>query len=265
MLASVRGELWAMNEHRVQEFALACLDACERDGDLSAFFPMRAEVQLAETMAGTVAVIPVKGSLLNKAPRIYEELGLATRYQTIIDQTNDAIASGAAGIVYHFDSPGGTVAGVVEAGDAIAGAGVPTVAFCDGLTCSAAYWLASQADMIVATPSAEVGNIGAILSWADCSRFWEDMGVEFKALVSEGADLKSTFHLEPDATQLAFLQERINEAGAAFREAVSQGRANANLSDEVWRAGWYSGNKALSLGLIDDIGSIRTAVDYFNK
>lgn len=265
MLASARGELWAMDEPRVQDFALTCLDAVEKVEkfyDLSDLFPMRMETAMHQTAGGNVAVIGVRGSLMNKAPKLYEDLGLVTRYQTVIDETERAVAAGAAGIVYAIDSPGGTVAGVVEAGDAIASAGVPTVAWCDGLACSAAYWLASQCEAIVATPSAEIGNIGAILTWADCTGFWQDMGVEFKALVSEGATLKSTFHTEPDAEQVEFLQERINQAGEDFRNAVKSGRGEA-IDPEVWRAGWYSGQRALDLGLSDKVGGFDAAMTYF--
>lgn len=258
MLASIKGENWMIRPDMVQSFALSALEIGERRADseddyLSNFYTKR---ESAFIDGDGIAHIEVRGALLNKAPSIYEKWGLATTYGTIIAETGGAKSQGAKGIIYTFDSPGGTVAGVVEGGTAIAEAGIPTVAYCQGLACSAAYWLPSGCNAIVATPSATVGNIGAIISWADCSAFWEEMGVEFKALVSEGADLKSTFHLEPDAAQLEFLQESINEAGAAFREHVAKGRAaaGADLNPEIWRAGWYSGRKAGDLGLIDDIG-----------
>jgi ClpP class serine protease len=92
------------------------------------------------------------------------------------------------------------------------------------------------------------------MSWADDTEFWSSIGINFKALTNEGADLKSTFHLEPDEAQLAFLQESINEAGAAFRSHVEANRKGIN--PEVFRAGWYSGEKAKSLGLIDALGTL---------
>jgi len=84
------------------------------------------------------------------------------------------------------------------------------------------------------------------------------MGITWNALVSEGADLKSTFHLEPNEVQLKFLQDSINEAGAAFKAHVTKHRPSINA--EVWRAGWYSGDKAKALGLTDEIGTLETAV-----
>lgn len=264
MLASIKGERWSIRPDRVQDFAMAALEASERSAEPRAdsywadFYNLRTPAYLD---ADKIAHIEVRGSLLNKAPAIYEKLGLATRYSTIIAETEAAQEQGARGILYHIDSPGGTVAGVIEGGDSIVNASVPTAAFCSGLTCSAAYWLASGADAIIATPSAEVGNIGAIISWADCTEFWSEMGVTFQALTSEGADLKSTFHLEPDEAQRVFLQESINEAGKAFRDHVAAGRsaAGAELDEEVWRAGWYSGERAGELGLIDGIGSASDA------
>lgn len=260
MLSSIKGQRWAIRPEAVEEFALSALDLAENSAvmDDPDFQNQRAPMFMD---ADGIAHIEITGALLNKVAQIYERNGLATAYSTIIRETQAAKDAGAIGIIYHVDSPGGTVAGVVEAGAAIANAGIPTAAFCHGLSCSAAYWLTSGTNAIIATPSATVGNIGAILSWADCSAFWEGMGVKFKALVSEGADLKSTFHLEPDEAQLAFLQESINDAGAAFREHVTTGRAAAGVTmdDEVWRAGWYSGKRAGQLGLVDDIGGMETA------
>lgn len=269
MLASIKGELWMIRPDMVQSFALSALEIGERksysdqDDYLSNFYTKR---QNAFIDGDGIAHIEVRGALLNKAPAIYEKWGLATTYGTIISETESATNQGAKGILYAFDSPGGTVAGVVEGGASIINAGVPTVAFCSGLACSAAYWLPSGCNAIVATPSAIVGNIGAIISWTDCSAFWEEMGIEFKALVSEGADLKSTFHLEPNETQLEFLQDSINEAGASFRHHVAKGRATAGaeLDPEIWRAGWYSGQKAGDLGLIDAMGSKSDALSMLN-
>lgn len=264
MLASIKSQQWMIRPDLVQDFALSALEVAERSSEPKAdsywenFYTLRTPAYLDTQKIGH---IEIRGSLMHKIGAIYEKLGLATRYTTISEETQAMIDRGARGIVYHVDSPGGTVAGVIEAGESIANAGVPTVAHCHGLACSAAYWLSSQASSIVATPSASVGNVGAIISWADCSKFWEDVGIEFKALVSEGADLKSTFHLEPDASQLEFLQDSINEAGAAFREAVTAGRSKAGveLSEEVWRAGWYSGKRAGELGLVDAIGDVGEA------
>lgn len=267
MLSSIRSHQWMIRPDAVQDYALSALEAAEKsateeraDSYWEQFYTLRNPMVMD---ANGIAHIEIRGALLFKCPPIYEYLGLATRYNTIIAESLEAKESGAKGVLYHVDSPGGTVAGVIEAGDAIRTLGIPTASYCAGLACSAAYWLVSQTGQIIASPSATIGNIGAIISWADCDKFWADMGITFKALVSEGADLKSTFHLEPDEAQLVFLQESIDMAGESFRNHVIEGRTNAGatLDPEVFRAGWYSGDMAIQLGLADGIATRTEACD----
>ena len=166
------------------------------------------------------------------------------------------------GIIFKVNSPGGSVVGCQETAEIISACPVPICAEVDGYACSAAYWLASQCDVIAATASSVVGNIGAITSWQDWTKFFDEKGVKDKALVSEGASLKSTFHLEPSPEQVAFLQDQIDCAGEAFRNSVKSGRSKAGveIQEEVWKAGWYSGENALNLGLIDLIGKGRDVI-----
>lgn len=268
MLAALRGNLWAVHEGPAVQLALSALELSERvakegyysDEYLSEFYTLRKPLRIEEG----IAFVEVRGALLKDAMPIQERVGHAIRYSTVIAETKAALAAGARGIVYEINSPGGTVSGNIEAAEMIADLPIPSVAFCDGLACSAAYKLAAGSSAIISSKSAIVGNIGTIMSWADCSEFWAKWGVNFKAIVSEHATLKSTFHLEPNEEQLAFLQESANEAGKAFRDHVVKGRsaAGAELSEEVWRAGWYSGERAGELGLIDGIGSADDAVEW---
>jgi ClpP class serine protease len=66
---------------------------------------------------------------------------------------------------------------------------------------------------------------------------------------------------------MAFLQASVDEAGRQFREHVTMGRASAGvtLNDEVWRAGWYSGETAMDLGLIDGVATLDEANEFFLK
>lgn len=261
LLATIKGQAWGIRRDHIERFALEALDIPERAGlelTMDDFYDLRTPAHVA---SNGIAHIEVRGALMHSCRGVYEKLGFATRYSTIVAETEAVSAAGAIGVLYHVDSPGGTVAGNVEACDAISALGIPSVTHCSGLACSAAYKLAARTDRIIADPSAEVGNIGTIMTWADCDEFWREIGVEFKALTNKGADLKSTFHLEPDEAQLAFLQDRIDEMGAEFRKSVEKGRAaaGASLDDEVWRAGWYSGRKAGQLGLIDQIGTAKQA------
>lgn len=265
MLASINGKQWLVLESAVPDFALAALDVPEKANALNIetedFFELRKDSTIDQD---GIAEIHIHGMLMDSCPPIYEKLGLATCYSTITGEITAALESGARGVLLVTDSPGGTVSGNKECAEFIAELPVPVVGYAKGLACSAAYKALAGTNAIIATPSATVGNIGTILSWADCSEFWRKNGIEFKAITSEGADLKSTFHTEPDAAQLAFLKEEIDEMGRDFRDHVSAGRAaaGAELDPEIWRAGWYHGETAGRLGLVDGIGSQADARTY---
>ena len=264
MLASLRGQQWMVRPDAIQSFALAALDVPEKSNSINIQMEDFFELRPVPSIGGdNIGHVHIQGMLVNSCPPIYEKLGLATCYRTIEEDTEEMIEAGAKAILYHINSPGGTVSGNVELAKYIRDLPIPTASHCDGVACSAAYEIASGTGAIIASESAQVGNIGTIMSWQDCTEFWAMQGIELKALTSEGADLKSTFYLEPNETQLAFLQDSLDEAGASFREFVAAGRAaaGATVDPEIWRAGWYSGEHALMLGLIDGIGTAEDAAN----
>lgn len=235
----------------------------ELNVSLGDFYNLRNPVSIDQS---GIATIEVKGGLVSDSvTAIWEKLGYVTRYSTIIKESKSAVEAGASGIMYLVSSPGGMVSGCSEASNLIASLPIPTISHAEGLACSAAYKLSAGAARITASESAQVGNIGVILTWADVSKLYERMGVEFKALTNKGADYKSTFHLEPNTEQIAFLQESIDREGEAFKSHVIAGRSKAGaiIDEEVWKAGWYSGDKALELGLVDEIATREEAMNLF--
>ena len=202
---------------------------------------------------GGVAHVHVAGALGDDMPPIWGMVG-NTDYRTLIDEVNAATAAGAERLVLHVDSPGGMCAGLPEAARAIqqAATAMSVVADVRGMACSAAYYLSCFADTIQASASSDVGNIGCVLAWADATDFWADQGVSFNVITNAGADLKGMFHDagRPSEVQVGFLQEQVDRLGAEFRAVVD---GNRDVSEEVFRGGWYSGEQAISLGLIDAI------------
>lgn len=261
-LSNIAGRDWLIMQSSIPRLACQLMQAPKPsealDVSMEDFFEMRKPLAMDQD---GIAYVQIHSALVDSCPPIHEKIGAVTRYSTIKSEIQTAIEAGAKGIILVSNSPGGTVSGCVETADFISNLSIPVVAFAEGMACSAAYKLISGADAIVASPSAQVGNIGTILSWANMEAFWASMGVTFEAITSEGADLKSTFHTEPNESQREFLQDGINRAGEDFRNHVIAGRtaAGAVLDDEIWRAGWYSGEQAGVLGLVDEIGSIEVA------
>ena len=115
------------------------------------------------SVAGDVATIKVEG-LMTVRPSFWARyLG---RGNTTYAQIEDALTRAGADanvkrIEMHFDTPGGQVDGLYEAMAAIAEAKKPVKAVVGSMAASAGYFLASQADTIVASsPASRVGSVG---------------------------------------------------------------------------------------------------------
>lgn len=235
--------LFACDAAQLQAAISASLD----DIDFDDFFSFRPEPQIVDG----VAVISVQGMLTDNVPPIYEKLGIVTKYSTIQKEIEGSILAGASAIMLNVNSGGGSVNGAIELSRFIASLEIPTASMVRSCACSAAYMLTAATKRIAIRETAQIGNIGTIISWYDVSGMLAKFGVEPKAITNEGATLKSTFHLEPNEEQLAFLQEQANQHGETFQNFVSEQRPN--LDPEVFKAGWYSGQKAIDLGLADEI------------
>jgi ClpP class serine protease len=125
-----------------------------------------------------VAIIPLMGPMMRRAGPIAARYGIAGT-----DGVRLAIESAVADddvdqILLRIDSPGGSVSGLDQLGDAISAAKKPVTALVDGMAASAAYYVASQADRIVLGRNDLVGSIGTRMMLYDFSRQFENDGVE---------------------------------------------------------------------------------------
>ena len=249
ILNNLTSKPWAIDPRSFRAFrdTLAMVVDQEMFLNLSDLVNARPAAELDEDGTGHVWV---QDTLGDKMPALWGMVG-NTDYRQLREEVGTLASAGATNLVLHIDSPGGMVAGLEEAGAAIINAGLDTTAIVDGMACSAAYYLACCADRIIASPSSDVGNIGAVMAWEDDTAFWKSEGVEFNVLTNEGADLKGTFRESPmTSAQREFLQTELNRIGAEFRHHVD---GNREVDPEVFRAGWYSGQRALDLGLIDTL------------
>lgn len=131
---------------------------------------------------------------------------------------------------------------------------------------SAAYWLPSGSDRIVAARESGVGSIGAVVTWCGMAGMLENDGLEVRAF-KFGARKTDGSPFEPlSDTAEATLQAEIDQCGRWFVADVVAGRPN--LSEEAvlaTQAGCYFGDSddpalsGLALGLVDEIATERAA------
>jgi len=202
-----------------------------------------------------IAVLPIEGVIGRKFADVIYSSGVTSvdvaqrMFESAIDDET------VRGVVLAFDSPGGHVTGVPEFASAIkAGSKIkPVVAFCDGQCASAAYWLASQATIISAIPSASVGSIGCYAPFLDQSRAAEMAGLRVKMFTSgiyKGMGYPGT---ELTESQAKLIQQSVDHIAAQFKAAVRGGRGN--LSDDLMQGQSFDAETAVKNNLIDGITS----------
>lgn len=226
----------------------------------------RAQARVVEGGTGgkAVAVIPVHGVLAHRMGGLNDTSGgtstegLARRFRGAVDDP------GIGAILLDFNSPGGAIGGVPELHAQImqARGRKPIVAIANGVMASAAYWLASAADEVVATDSAEVGNIGAYVIHRDLSAALEKEGIR-TTLISAGKFKVEGNPFEPLTDEgKAAIQARVDEGYGMFTKAVAKGRG---VPVDKVRNGYGEGRavsaqRALELGMIDRIATMEATL-----
>jgi len=139
---------------------------------------------------------------------------------------------------------------------------VPVYAFAEDVAASGGYWLACAADEVYADASSIVGSIGVISAGFGLQEFIGRFGIERrvhtagekKAMLDPFAPEKSA-----DVERLKALQQEIH---LAFIDMVRARRGDRLKADDatLFSGEFWTGARARELGLVDDLGDLRTVM-----
>lgn len=212
-----------------------------------------------------VAVIPISGVIAQRANAVGQlSSDVGTSVEHIRRDLQAAMADDAVqAIVLDVDSPGGSVAGLEDLANEIRAARdrKPIVAHTDATMASAAYWLACQADRIVATKDAMVGSIGVIASFLDDHRMLANRGLDpvvVKSVPGKGGVQSNGSFGDADR---ADLQREVDAFHRVFVEAVAAGRRiSVEDANKLADGRAYRGVEAHQLRYVDGIESSQAKV-----
>lgn len=210
--------------------------------------------------AGSVAYIPLVGAMTKYG----DEYGWTASTIAFANAVRNAADDREIAAIYlSIDSPGGEVAGLEDAVEAVryAAARKHVHAHIDDLGASAAYWVASQASAISANAYAEVGSIGAYAAVWDVSEALAKQGIKVHVVASGPEKGKGTEGLEIEDDTLAALQAQVDRVAGHFVRAVAAGRhMEEERVREMATGATYPAEDALAVGLIDAIATNREAL-----
>lgn len=210
-----------------------------------------------------VALLSIHGVTVNTDNWWNEHAGLVS-YNEIRAAALEALALVQAGrakeVLVDVSSPGGAVAGVKDAADALVmlRKSVRTTAYTDSVAASAGYWLyAAAGRQRFASAVAQLGSIGVILKHFEYSKYFEEEGVgatvirsgEYKQLANEIEPLsekaKADLQAKSDHIYGVFVDsiaELLNVSSQLVRREMADGRE-------------FIGSQAVDVGLVEEIKS----------
>ena len=214
----------------------------------------------------SVAVIRLRGDMMKE--------GTMCSYGTeeIAAVIREAAASrNIVGIRLDIDSGGGAIDAIPPMLQAIAysqGQGKPVVACCD-LCASAAYYVATQCDRIVAdnSLSAEFGSIGVMIRFPDYAKYYEQQGIKIHTIYSNLSEWKNApFEAARRGDYASIKAEQLDPLARKFQEAVKARRQQLDLEvDGILSGRMFFAADALKYGLIDQVGTASDATELVRR
>jgi signal peptide peptidase SppA len=214
--------------------------------------------------AGGVAVLPLYGVISQRMNLLSRFSGGTSTEQFSADFRAALADPNVKAIVLDVDSPGGSIAGTPEAADVIFSARgqKPVVAVANTQMCSGAYWIASAAGEVVASPSSSVGSIGVIYVHAERSKADAAAGVT-RRIIKAGKWKGLGNQVEPlSESSQAKLQSWIDSGYDLFVASVARYRG---VSDNRVRSGFGEGDSLMARdakaeGLVDRVATLEEVV-----
>lgn len=270
LLLAVASEFWAIDEDKLDQVVafLALQAAGEKMSaeEVQARITKQAERDVARR-DGSVAVLPLRGVIANRM-NMMSDISGGTSSEGFGKMFDAAVADdGVKAIVIDVDSPGGLVSGTDELSSKIFAArgSKPVIAHVNATAASAAYWIATAADEMVLSPSAEVGSIGVISVHDDVSAALEKAGVK-KTVISAGKFKGEGAPFMPLGDEArAHRQEKADFYHDRFIRRVAE---NRNVPISAVREGFGQGRMvtaeaAISQGMADKIATLDDTVARF--
>jgi len=198
-------------------------------------------------LVGTIGSLPARGGLTAEGLEPLIEKAFAPKRLTAV--------------ALIVNSPGGSPVQSALIADRIRSLAdekkVPVLCFVEDVAASGGYWLATAADEIFADPSSIVGSIGVISAGFGFTGLAEKLGVE-RRLQTAGTrkSLMDPF-LPVEPADRDRLQRVLAEIHDRFKIQVRSRRGERLKApeEELFTGEFWTGGKALELGLIDGLAS----------
>jgi len=214
-----------------------------------------------------IAVIELRGELLTGEESIF----YTTTGELQRSLENARRDKSIKAVILAVDSPGGYATASYEMYSMVKRFEKPVVAFVRGSAASGSYLVSLGADMIVAHSFSEVGSIGVYIELGEPVPVEPENAEEITA-ISSGRFKTLWEDGVIDENEREFLRLKVEEAKNSFfniviEETTLMREDIENVEENIenpWyvlsEGGWFNGDKAFELGLVDELGDLEDTI-----
>lgn len=170
------------------------------------------------------------------------------------------------GMVLRVNSPGGSVFGSEQIGEALdyfQSKGKPLAVSMGDYAASGGYWISAGADRIFADPLTITGSIGIFGMVPNVSGLVGKLGIHPQTVsTNPGIQFPSIFYPMSEQ-QHAALQKNVERGYKKFVTRVAEGRNKSeSYIESIAEGRVWSAIKAQELGLVDQLGNLQDAIKW---
>ena len=202
-----------------------------------------------------VGVVEIKGVIVDPQPSI----------EQLAEFRNDGSVKA---VVVRIESPGGGVSPSQELYEEVRRTvrKKPVVVSMGAVAASGGYYIASAAQKIYANPGSITGSIGVILQFTNFEELLKKIGFRMEVVKSGVYKDVGNPAREMTAEERAYLQAMIDNVHQQFIRDVARGRRmQVEQVQEVADGRIFTGEQAKELGLVDELGNLKDAIDAAAK
>jgi protease-4 len=213
-----------------------------------------------------IAVIYCEGAIMSgeSAPPYYggdQTMGSATITRVLRQARKDEDIEA---VVMRVDSPGGSglASDLIWREVELTSAEKPVVVSMSDYAASGGYYISMGADAIIAQPGTLTGSIGVYTGKFSLGGLFDKVGLSVETVErGEYAGLMSPSEPFSEAEQ-GKIEGMIESFYDTFIEKAAEGRQrDPSEVDRIARGRVWTGRQALGVGLVDELGGFRTALD----
>lgn len=264
ILKSIADTPWAILPSKIEEI-VGVVEARMNGITLNAeeFTAMRQAQESRLGIRQGVGVIGLHGTISAKVG-LFEGSG-GTSVEAFLKNLDAAVKDqDVASVVVDLDTPGGSVFGIAEGAAAIRKyRGVkPIIGVVNHMAASAGYWLGSQLDELVMSPSALVGSIGVMTTHIDYSAMNEQDGVKVTYIHAGKYKVEGNANEPLSAEAKDAEQAIVDKYYTMFINDVAAGRkvSTTTVLEKFGQGRVVMAEQALAVGMVDRIGTFDQVV-----